>query len=156
MTGNQPTCPRDGAVLVSGELESIPFHKCPQCHGVYLTASRVTELLERMIDRLKKDPRAFRLAPAVPDRGDGVACPDCGAEMANGPYDDSSVMIDRCDACDRLWLDTFELGAICVHHAKKHHDLDLRPLTRAGTPAKDFVAWWLMMHFIPLEIDLGI
>jgi len=156
MAENRPICPRDAAALMNGALEDIRFHKCPKCHGVSVQASRLTELLEDMIVRLKKNPGKFKLAPAVPDRGQKAACPDCGVEMANGPYDDSTVVVDRCEACDKLWLDTFELGAICVHHAKKRHGLNLSPTPTGSDPAQDFVAWWLLMHFIPLDIDLGI
>lgn len=151
-----PTCPRDGVVLVNGALESISFHKCPTCHGVSVSAHHLTELLEKMIGRLKKNPGRFRLAPSVPDHGKKAACPNCGVEMKNGPYGRSSVVVDWCETCETLWLDTFELGAICVHHAKKHHDLSLSSVPAGADPAENFVAWWLMVHFIPLDIDLGI
>jgi len=153
MTDATTNCPRDGVTdLIAGELESIPFRKCPACHGVSLQSASLNDLLEKMLENLKASPGRYRLIPKVPDRGAGVRCPDCGKEMQNGPYKDSNIVVDTCEACGSVWLDTFELGAICVHYAKTEQGIDLCPPGPGGEPLEGHAVWWLGRHFIPLEI----
>lgn len=155
MNTKETKCPRDGVTaLVAGELESIPFRKCPACHGVSVDADRLPELLEQMTENLKSSPGRYRLIPKVPDRGAGVPCPDCGKEMDNAPYDDSDVIVDTCRACNSVWLDTFELGAACVHYAKKQHGLDLCPSGPGGDPIEGHAMWWLSRNFVPLGLGI--
>jgi Zn-finger nucleic acid-binding protein len=98
--------------------EGAPALLCPRCHGVLLPRREMAGVVERLAASL-----ATTVSPdveiSVSDPGPLGPCPRCVARMEHYGYMGSSkVLIDHCPACDGVWLDASELGAMALMVAR--------------------------------------
>jgi Zn-finger nucleic acid-binding protein len=99
----------------------IPYQLCPECLGIWVDAKLLVTLAARRAveEGIKPDKRVDlkpRTVEADPQPGRVRMCPGCGLAMKRFNYAyDSNIYLDRCKACDGLWLDGDEIGQIAGH-----------------------------------------
>ena len=119
-------CPRDGAQLDMGAFHDVPMCLCPTCQGSLVHQRRMNALLDVMSKELQRTIPLDAPLDRVPDKGPNVPCPACSTQMENYGYMGVHfVMVDSCNACRLLWLDTFELGAMSVQFARTTRRVDV-------------------------------
>ena len=106
-------CPRCYEDLSPNKIDDIDISCCQNCSGVLLKQRNLNRVLKVLCDRLEHKFCANTLIDSVPDVGEVVSCPECASSMENYGYMESNkVLIDYCDNCNSIWLDTFELLAM--------------------------------------------
>ena len=116
---NCPICNRS---LDSDKYEYLPYHFCRRCQGMWVDAKLLKHLAVRLAVQLNVKPNkpvTFHPKPPVriPKNEPIRLCPKCGAGMKKLNYAyDSDVIIDRCDACQGLWLDKGEIMQLAACH----------------------------------------
>lgn len=94
---------------------------CPECYGVWCDEKELNDLVQFL--RAKGHvtlPRTEKIFPAV---SLGVTrpskekiCPKCDAELsAFNYYYDSNIFLDRCYACNGIWIDGGKLDDIIAY-----------------------------------------
>jgi Zn-finger nucleic acid-binding protein len=105
-------CPRCGTGLVESVLEGQASQACPQCRGVMLS----NDSFGSIVRQRRADYRGADLFPQPmnPDQvSDTVDCPVCSQTMEIHPYyGPGNQMIDSCNRCGLVWIDSGELTAI--------------------------------------------
>lgn len=106
-------CPICHHALVAATVdERHPIDACAECNGLLMPLSLfATTVIAK---------RRSAVTPATtPTRGNGrdlqrlVECPACGERMiTDWYYGPGNVVIDRCEGCDRVWLDGGELQRV--------------------------------------------
>ena len=110
----KPKCPRDDQELQEGSFHDVPILLCSGCRGVLIKQTSLYPLLLQMAKELSKDISFDSELEPVPDKGGGIDCPNCNASMENYGYmGGREIMIDSCNQCTKLWIDTAELAAMC-------------------------------------------
>ena len=106
-------CPLCNIPLVHAVLAKNPIIYCTGCKGILIQMA----MLEGLIEELR-DERGAGAAQAAPDKEDlrrKINCPQChhpmDAHFYAGP---GNVVIDSCEDCSLIWLDSGELMRI-VH-----------------------------------------
>jgi Zn-finger nucleic acid-binding protein len=124
-------CPRDKAFLEYGHFHDIEMYRCPECLGILVEQRRLPKLLEEMSRELLKTISLDVPLDTVEDKGHISVCPECRSEMENYGYMGSPhVMIDRCKKCNSIWLDTDELGAMSLMHARTQKRIETAQIER--------------------------
>ena len=99
----------------------IPYHLCSECLGIWVDAKLLTTLAARVAveEDIQPEKRLdFKPRPVEgnPDPGRIRLCPSCSGLMKRFNYAyDSNIFLDRCPACDGLWLDGDEIRRIAKH-----------------------------------------
>ncbi len=99
----------------------VPYQLCPECLGIWVDAKMlVTLAVRRAVEEGIKPDKRLDLKPraieADPQPGRLRLCPGCGLAMKRFNYAyDSNIYLDRCPACDGLWLDGGEIEQIARH-----------------------------------------
>lgn len=130
-------CPRCGDPLHKKRYHGQVVGVCKTCHGILLKE----EQLEPLIDRWCLDhggaPKEEGPHPAgerglaSPER----ACPRCERPMEKFQYAaESGIELDRCPACQVLWLDRRDLGRLAAYRRENPHVARLAQKTGAATP----------------------
>lgn len=108
-------CPKcKEKVMETETILSIEAQRCPHCHGLFLAAGRLQELLQ------KKDKDAVEKEPftAMSDQKDMEMgrCPACDVDMEPcwGP---ANMRLDKCPQCEAVFLDQGELSEILAGHS---------------------------------------
>lgn len=118
-------CPRDNSKLEYGNYCGVNFHRCPKCQGVLILQKLIYSLLDIMTKKLQQTITFDCPLEKIVDKGEGILCPICNKEMENYGYMESRfVMIDACHTCKVVWMDTNELGAMCVQFARTQKRLN--------------------------------
>ena len=101
-------CPLCNLPLVHAVLAKNPVIYCTGCKGMLIPMA----MLEGLIEELR-DEHGAGASPAVPDKEDlsrKINCPQChhpmDAHFYAGP---GNVVIDSCEDCSLIWLDSGEL-----------------------------------------------
>lgn len=101
-------CPKcDGKMREMELMESITIDMCPKCRGIWYDKGEVgfQQELERDIPELENVQKTKRPTENK--------CPRCGAKLEEMRYSTASdLMIDRCPACEGIFLDKGELRKI--------------------------------------------
>ena len=106
-------CPVCATVLGRGLLDAThPVEHCAGCGGLLMPRASFGDVVTRR--------RAWASGPpSVPARLDArelerqLTCPGCRGSMAVHPYyGPGNVVIDTCDRCDVVWVDSGELRQI--------------------------------------------
>lgn len=111
--GDPPlSCSRCHTPLVRAMLDEYLADYCEKCRGVLVPRRSFAEIVRRR--------RAWAEGPPVtPIPPDGkemrrrITCPKCHAQMTTDwYYGPGNIILDRCDACDLVWLDYGELKQV--------------------------------------------
>jgi Zn-finger nucleic acid-binding protein len=113
-----PLCPVCHDPLIQVEEAEVTAAACGQCHGTWISQAA----LQRRT-RLETLPGGPHLTlPPLAALADTVAhsntaaplsCPDCKRIMTKDRFHPKiPVQIDRCDACQHVWLDAGEQGLL--------------------------------------------
>ncbi|MBN2494297.1 MAG: zf-TFIIB domain-containing protein [Deltaproteobacteria bacterium] len=107
----QMRCPRCGEPLSEKDFKGVAILGCHGCKGILVEQPRLLPLVEKVAEELAERVYYEAEIEPVEDPGPVERCPACGAAMENTGYMGSKeVLIDRCDACWRIWIDPQELG----------------------------------------------
>ncbi|HTG99991.1 MAG TPA: zf-TFIIB domain-containing protein [Vicinamibacterales bacterium] len=105
-------CSSCDAPFLRGMLDDYLVDYCEKCRGLLLSRRDFAEVVRRR--------RAWAQGQSVPPtHTDGaelrrrIKCPKCGTRMmTDWYYGPGNVVLDRCVACDLVWLDYGELKQI--------------------------------------------
>ena len=107
-----PSCPACKTPLAAATLGDRAVHYCERCRGLLLPRATFVDVIQSRRASATSEPRE----PGPLDKRDlqrEVGCPRCRARMSTHPYyGPGRVIIDTCDACNLVWLDTGELDRI--------------------------------------------
>lgn len=116
-------CPDCHEPLVAFERDGIEIDRCVACHGTWLDAGE----LEQIVERAGLDAR--RIEAALQAAGRGVRgrrrCPRCRKRLSViGVGDDARgrVELDHCPRGHGLWLDAGEMRALVKAFSDDRHD----------------------------------
>ncbi len=104
-------CPRHYAARLEPKmLLGVEVDQCPRCTGIWLDAGE----LEPLLNAMTPPPALDRTAPTCADDEAPMRCPRCGAVavLVATP----AAQINRCSACQGLWLDAHELSKLKALH----------------------------------------
>ena len=109
-------CPVCKIVMQHYVYEGTEIHHCLNCYGHWLAKEALqNSVAVRQV--LFDQEESIRLARSMPGRSvsDGerdrlMACPSCHQDILARRYaDDSPITLNRCSACQGIWLDHLEL-----------------------------------------------
>ena len=118
-----PLCPVCHVAMVQVEEEEVVAQVCATCRGTWISA----KALRRRVGRARAagaeaaGPGLAELAARVStsDSKLPLECPMCRQTMAKTRFHPKiPVQIDRCAACDHLWLDGGEQGLLLRLYAE--------------------------------------
>lgn len=107
-------CPKCNNRLSVKRIQGGHFYLCRQCKGLWVEDEQLADLA--------KSVKASKLSPDLnPPASEAITelpaptlfCPQC--ELGMLPFNycyDSNVLIDRCDNCKGIWLDSMKLVQI--------------------------------------------
>jgi Zn-finger nucleic acid-binding protein len=105
-------CPQCGTRLTDALLDEYTADACRTCRGILLPRRSFAEIVRRRRAWAKGES----VVPVPPDEREmrrAIACPKCRSRMITDHYyGPGNVVLDRCTACDVLWLDYGELEQI--------------------------------------------
>jgi Zn-finger nucleic acid-binding protein len=106
------TCPRCWHQLVEAGLDGYNVDHCPQCRGLLM--DNATFAIVTRNRRSKYRGPELPAQPINPKRlQEFVDCPQCGDRMDVHPnYGPGQAVIDSCEECDLVWLDSAEMTSI--------------------------------------------
>lgn len=123
----EPTCPRCSTALQHGAFQNVEIDKCPDCDGVFVLQRKLVPLLEAMSAELGAQIDIDAEISPFEDQEGHVACPGCGGPTDNFGYMGTKlVMVDRCKACEALWIDPGEVGAMSMLYARTNRRVQHR------------------------------
>jgi Zn-finger nucleic acid-binding protein len=98
--------------FMCGLVDDYQVEYCETCHGILLDRRDFAELVQRR--RAWAVTASVIPTPAsVDELRRKIACAKCGLQMTTDwYYGPGNVVIDRCTACDLVWLDYGELKQI--------------------------------------------
>jgi Zn-finger nucleic acid-binding protein len=98
--------------FVRGMLDEYQVDYCETCRGVLMARRDFAELVRRRRAWAQGQPTRPAAVDAAELRRIRM-CPKCGKEMVTDwYYGPGHVVLDRCTACDLVWLDYGELNQI--------------------------------------------
>lgn len=110
-------CPRCNVNLIEEQLESIKYHKCDDCEGLWMFKSDLNLYLDKDINQIDESRIEFK-------KSSKIECPSClEANVELIKY--KEVEIDLCKKCEGVWLDKNELGKLMKDvsfESKKNND----------------------------------
>lgn len=111
---NEPcddSCPACAVKLLQARVADFRMEYCGRCHGILLPMGMLQGLVERI--RAGSGQSAPQPAAASEDLKRQIACPRCHERMDTHFYaGPGNVVIDSCETCSLLWLDSGELMRI--------------------------------------------
>ena len=113
-------CPTCMTLLEEYQYRLLMVDVCPTCHGMWLDRGELGALVAYL------EPEAPADQPGgTPKRqvmtGERIteppkSCPRCHATLKPFNYAyDSNIILDRCPACEGVWVDRGELQKIVLH-----------------------------------------
>lgn len=134
-------CPRCQKPLETAQVDEIQVRVCQRCRGMLLEHPDLVKILESSW-RAVSEKRAEELSFRAPDRWKEepiLRCPDCRQAMEKYGYMGlAAILIDRCDRCILVWLDTDELQNMVLALAKTNYRSE-RTIRETSKRALDFV-----------------
>lgn len=125
------TCPRCRTELTGRTSGGIEVDVCDTCRGVYFDPAEFDRLIaERFEQRRLESTFAFVATPA----DNPLPCPSCGEVM--DVVDHDGLELDRCAACEGLWVDREELDAIAAQARAREENVPREFLRCAGCGAR--------------------
>lgn len=102
---NCPKCSSEPLVETL-TLGNIPLDVCPGCSGTWFDKGELEALLKQSQGGGSAD---FDLINA---KAEGLECPRCKNRMMRGGLVNPLLVVDRCQACGGVWLDSRELDLL--------------------------------------------
>ncbi len=102
---NCPKCSSE-ALVETPALGAIPLDVCPGCSGILFDKGELEALLKQA-----EGGGAADLALINP-KADGLVCPRCKNAMSHGGLVNPLLLVDKCQSCGGVWLDSNELGLV--------------------------------------------
>ncbi|PIS46906.1 MAG: hypothetical protein COT17_06240 [Elusimicrobia bacterium CG08_land_8_20_14_0_20_51_18] len=102
---NCPKCPSETLVKTS-VLANIPLDICPGCSGIWFDKGELEELLKKSQGY---NPKNLEL---INPKAEGLACPRCKTKMSHGGLVNPLLLVDKCQSCGGVWLDSRELDLL--------------------------------------------
>ncbi|MBM3858038.1 MAG: hypothetical protein FJ395_00130 [Verrucomicrobia bacterium] len=148
-------CPRCTKPLETAQVDLFEVLLCRSCAGALINHADLATMLEtswRSIPIEVAEAKTFLASPqALPDPA--LQCPFCRRAMEKYGYLGlSAVTIDRCDACNRIWLDADELPNMLLALAKTNY----RSAARAKLAESSLLAGGLAPEETPIKDDDGV
>ncbi len=112
-------CPNCDQSLRPCQYESATIHTCDGCHGEFIGAGELREIVNtreksfslEVLAAIENRAPSFGVPDGAKDRS--LACPACDMAMDVLNYAaDTAVIVDRCPSCGGVWLDDDELEHI--------------------------------------------
>ncbi len=100
---NCPDCQNELKVF---DLKGIKIHECKQCKGKWFDRDQLRLVKDRQDNDLRWldfDPFG-RDAEKLSVPSNGKKCPQCSNTMRSLTYRESKIIIDKCPACEGVWL----------------------------------------------------
>lgn len=99
-------CPDCHSTLEETDFKGIAIHECPRCRGRWFDRGELRKAKEHTdedirwldFDPFGKSPDAFHVVSK------GKPCPVCDEPMLSLAYENSAVVIGRCEKCRGIWL----------------------------------------------------
>lgn len=102
---NCPKCSSERLVETL-TLGNIPLDVCPGCSGTWFDKGELEALLKQSQGGGTAD---FDLLNA---KAEGLVCPRCKNRMMRGGLVNPLLVVDRCQSCGGVWLDSHELDLL--------------------------------------------
>jgi Zn-finger nucleic acid-binding protein len=139
-------CPVDGHDLERRDIDRRPAAACRHCHGIWISGPAIAETQLRP-DQVPSESRRVTSgqSDATPRH-----CPLCDTRMRSEQH--AGVTIERCAACDSVWLDAGEFDA--VRTALLPHPTS--PHGNESNLGADWSAWQTLgdlMYLLPAFLD---
>jgi Zn-finger nucleic acid-binding protein len=101
-------CPKcDSEQLVETPvLGNIPLDVCPNCKGIWFDNGELEALLRQSPGGASASLELISPKPL------GVACPRCKEKMSRGGMVNPLLIVDKCQSCGGVWLDSRELDLL--------------------------------------------
>jgi Zn-finger nucleic acid-binding protein len=118
------TCPDCKSELQTFDLKGIKIQECPTCKGKWFKRDQLRLAKDRQDDHLRWldfDPFG-KDADKLGVSSEGKMCPECAKTMRSLKYQQSKIIIDKCQFCEGIWLDHGELARIIRY---LEHTLDI-------------------------------
>jgi membrane associated rhomboid family serine protease/Zn-finger nucleic acid-binding protein len=165
-------CPGCDSALEQKTYHEIVVDACPACRGIWFDRSELVEFIHLFLeDHQDLSNSTIQLSKTItstelldePSR----CCPRCGAPLKKINYAyDSNIIVDKCTACDGMWVDRAEvkqlavytkgnpkldkLGVSLAEHVTEQQDL--RDMTEAAGTLTRNVGIWLFLPKIILPV----
>jgi len=108
-------CPRCKTPLCRIDYEGVPVHTCPDCRGELLTLNRLKTIQDRQeVTFSRAEAAALLAAETGPAEDKRLTCPHCSTRMAKKRCKGTTVVVDHCKTCSRVWLDDQEIEKLQV------------------------------------------
>jgi len=135
-------CPRCQKPLEAAQVDTIHVRLCQRCRGMLLAHPDLIQILEtswRVVSEKQAEELPFR-APEGWKKEMVLRCPDCNHAMDKYGYMGlAAILIDRCDRCILVWLDTDELQNMVLALARTNYRAQ-RAMRDASRNELDFVS----------------
>ena len=110
-------CPRCEIHLHQQDMNGVAIEYCPRCSGLCFDRGELDKVTEKTAGSVEYCTVADA-SLSVDDGRSEIGCPKCEThkkmrKAAFVQYTD--IVVDHCDACGVIWLDTGELDAINRH-----------------------------------------
>ncbi|MBU2529742.1 MAG: zf-TFIIB domain-containing protein [Elusimicrobia bacterium] len=101
-------CPKCSSetLVETPALGNIPLDVCPGCSCIWFDKDELEALLKQSQDW---DSADFNLMNPKPK---GLICPRCKNNMMRGGLVNPLLLVDKCDSCGGVWLDSNELKLV--------------------------------------------
>ncbi len=118
------SCPRCQKELEASQLDNISVRLCQACRGILIAHADLAQILESSWHAVSEE-QADRLSFSAKEDWKSepvLACPDCRQPMEKYGYMGmAAILIDRCDRCNLVWLDTAELQSMVLALAQTNY-----------------------------------
>ena len=118
------SCPNCAETLVEQGLAGERVDRCPTCSGIFFDQGELEAILGlvHLVHEVSIDEAEIDHVPAV-ERAREMRCPADGEAM--DPEVLGTVVLDRCPACDSIWLDGGEITALKLAERTIRRNLQL-------------------------------
>ena len=117
---NCPKCSSE-ALVETPAMGNIPLDVCPGCSGIWFGKGELEALLKQSQGGGTTD------LELINPKAEGLSCPSCKKKMSHGGLLNPLLLVDKCQSCGGIWLDSHEL------------DLVRKLLGLSGGPAEETV-----------------
>jgi len=114
---SEDRCPLCNTRLAAKYFGKVELQQCRSCGGFWIQKKRLGEILDRYMRYIARrhdseTGAGLRVNPYEVESGEHE-CPVCGRSMKKLNYAyNSNVIVDSCQACAGIWLDSGEIEKI--------------------------------------------
>ena len=102
---NCPKCTLE-ILVETPSVGNVPLDVCPNCSGIWFDKGELETLLAKSQGGGAADLRL------IDPKAEGHACPCCKTRMSHGGLVNPLLLVDKCEACGGVWLDSRELDLV--------------------------------------------